>query len=90
MSVTSGAQGLRNSPAAWNSAGTINSGASFIAGSMNASEPLMPFAYFAKFEIIAAFSGSMMKFRNNLALSGFFASLSMAALSMKKGKPSLG
>ena len=40
---------------------------------------------FAKAEIKAAFSGSMMKFWNNFALSGFFASLRTATLSMKSG-----
>ena len=43
-----------------------------------------------KAEIMAAFSGSMMKFMNSLAFSLFLASLRMATLSMKKGKPSFG
>jgi hypothetical protein len=52
---------------------------------MKASDPLMPFAYLAKAEIIAAFSGSMMKFWNSFAFSGFFASFSTATLSIQTG-----
>ena len=43
----------------------------------------MPLAYFAKFESIAACSGSMMKFMKALAFSTFSASARMATLSMK-------
>ena len=49
---------------------------------MTSSEPLIPFAYRAKAEIRAAFSGTMMKFWNSFAFSTFFASASTAALSI--------